>query len=71
MKHLTWTLLLCLLVGTAGCSSAPSRADKPATEQDDPLDLDAPSPEELADSPCGNPNWSKLPSTPPNDDAQP
>lgn len=63
--------ILALAFALAGCSSPPTKADKQPVEQDDPLDLDAPSPEELADSPCGNPDWSKLPSKPPAESSNP
>jgi hypothetical protein len=65
------TLLLAGTLALAACSSAPERADKPPVETDDPLDMDAPSPEQLADSPCGNPDWSKLPPNMPEDPKSP
>ena len=58
--------LLALVLVTAAssaCSSSPERPDPgPQPEQvTDPLDLEEPTPTELADSPCGNPDWSRLP----------
>lgn len=34
---------------------------KSKTKKKDPIEMDGPSPEELAKSPCGNPDWAKLP----------
>jgi hypothetical protein len=63
-------LLASLSLGASGCSSSPERADRPPVETDDPLDMDAPTPEQLADSPCGNPDWSKLPSGMPSEEEE-
>lgn len=55
-------LLLGLLVGSTACSSSPDERPGPTSEQlAEPLDLEEPTPTELADSPCGNPDWTRLP----------
>ena len=53
-------------VGT-GCRNK-KKDDRQVTEKrtktkkkTDPIEMDGPSPEELANSPCGNPDWAKLP----------
>jgi hypothetical protein len=63
--------LLTLLVGAAlitaiGCGGKSRKADETPTESksaeaEEPVDLDEIPPEQLANSPCGNPDWSKLP----------
>ncbi len=71
MRAFLTLLMTALLLGSLGCSSAPERADKAPVESDDPLDLNAPTPEAMADSPCGNPDWSKLPPSMPKDKSTP
>lgn len=53
---LRWFLAASLLL--AACGGGQKVKDKP---MGDPADLDGPTAEELAQSPCGNPDWSKLP----------
>ena len=51
-------LLVCVGIALAvGCSGAQKKKDGSA----DRADLDAPTAEEVAATPCGNPDWSELP----------
>ena len=67
MNHLS-LLLIALLLTLPACRS---KKDAPVVEQNtqtvsdvikqEPLELSAPTPEQLALSPCGNPDWAGLP----------
>ncbi len=50
-----------LLVLT-GCRSAPEVNDEPPQRRARVAEM--PSPEDLGDNPCGNPDWAKLPPEP-------
>ena len=52
--------LLALLILT-GCRTAPELNDEPDPQPRRARVAQMPSPEELGDNPCGNPNWAKLP----------
>lgn len=58
-------VLVLFAVSATGCSSQPERPDDEieaadrAAEQEP--EVEEPSDEELADSPCGNPDWAQLP----------
>lgn len=70
LRHLPIIVVLALiLAGTACSGSKQKKADKTAAEQqrsaakaqDAKEQVEEPSAEELAKSPCGNPQWAKLP----------
>lgn len=61
-----WALLLTALLFASlwGCRSAPEATPEGERTQRrvlQPAAPEPPPPEELAKSPCGNPNWAKLP----------
>jgi hypothetical protein len=71
MKRI-FTIAILLVFGLAGAACGGAKQNKPdkkATEQNraqqqaaaDRDKVEEPSEEELAKSPCGNPNWAKLP----------
>lgn len=69
-KLLAIAVLLALMFAAPACKSNKGKKDAPEDtikgaqrggDGEDPVDMDAPSEEELADSPCGNPDWAKLP----------
>ena len=47
-----------IVVFAASCAAGQKASDRALS---DPADLDAPTASELADAPCGNPDWSELP----------
>lgn len=59
--HQKWVYAAaCALLATGlGCRSAPEPVDQERPERTTREAM--PSPEELGDNPCGNPNWAKLP----------
>lgn len=64
MKHTFFIgLLLTVSFCTTACGGKKQVPDEQLTERttDDPADLDEVDAADLADSPCGNPDWSKLP----------
>jgi hypothetical protein len=75
IRALVVTLLCCAVA----CGGKSRKADEEPTEQksarkEEPVDLDEIPPEELANSPCGNPDWSRLPPQSPqkeDDESQP
>lgn len=56
-------LALCLVMaGGLGCSNTQRADDEPVRERPRRgADMTLPSPDELGDHPCGNPNWATLP----------
>lgn len=65
MKMIQWLLLTLCLSATTACGKKSERPDGPVTQQPadtvDPVDLDAVDAQTLDSTPCGNPDWSKLP----------
>ena len=61
MKRFLFIIIACALL--AACGSKQQRADEQPTEAAtaDAADLDEVDAADLADSPCGNPDWSRLP----------
>lgn len=58
----TLALLGSLFLLFAGCKSAPTPVEQTRERPSrGGQGMQTPSPEELGDSPCGNPNWAKLP----------
>lgn len=60
-------LIFIVMFAAVGCGGAKAKPDGQVTDgggQTEPADLDEVDPEALADSPCGNPDWSKLPGQP-------
>lgn len=64
-KNLAILSLITLCATSVACGGKNRKADETPTEQtkktEDPVDMDEIPPEELANSPCGNPDWSRLP----------
>lgn len=52
--------LFCV-TATTGCASGPRAADTEENKQKKKREPQAPNPEALANSPCGNPEWGSLP----------
>ncbi len=52
--------LFCV-TATTGCASGPQTPDTGENKKEKKREPQAPSPEELASSPCGNPKWGSLP----------
>ncbi|MFP4596607.1 MAG: hypothetical protein ACOC9W_02170 [Persicimonas sp.] len=82
MRQISFRMLLTgllagLLVALSGCATEPEREQrdlrKAQTDEQAPK-VERPPPEELAKSPCGNPDWAQLPpgaqAKPPEDEAE-
>ena len=75
MRYLVSLGLVAGMVGLGSCATAPQTTQQKATTPDARTSVstdtdqapppqpsvDEPTPEELASSPCGNPNWAQLP----------
>jgi hypothetical protein len=66
-KYTVWSYIVpCVCAGlfvtaTTGCASGPRQAETDETRKKKEREPQAPSPDELASSPCGNPEWGSLP----------
>ena len=66
-----WFLIVSIVALSVACGGKQKTADTTPTEKSakqEPADLDAVTSAELANSPCGNPDWSKLPGVSENDE---